>query len=440
MSSMADRRRLVREVLKHPAITKSIKGFSLAYIYVQLPRVLSILSRLARRKHSVKDAFERLQKSLKRGLLPNRFPFFALKLIFGVYFLDTILTRSSTFKGNKPLSLFTSAFISGFYNVSHYKYGLQSHPNGPDTSDMTLFLLVRMVDMLVRMGADKLRIPRRVMEFGDVALFTGSCFAIMFAWFYYPHSLPVSYRKWITMAANMDDELVETLRLIRNGEIIYGKESKHDDLLHDMCIKYGMDPEVGKFSKTAPLPCRLVHSNVTDSCEVHALWRFYRGFYTALSIYLPINVLMSLISRSWKKAWMQVILGSARSSVFLATFITLNWYSVCLFRSRIGPKLFPEWSAQQLEDTYGPGLGSLTCGLSSLVEFPKRRGELALFVAPRALATFLPSIDQYKDSRRAFRIECLVFALSFAGLVTGTRFSGPENIRGVFKKLISSVF
>lgn len=435
-----NRRTLIRLILKHPVVKKSLQGFSLAYFYVQLPRILSILSRLSRRKYSVEDAFLRLKKSLKRGFYPDKFPFFAFKLTLGTYGLHALLARLPQFKKNKPLSLLISAFISGSYNFSHYKHGLKTHPKGSDTSDMTLFLFVRVMDMLVRIGANKLMVPQLIMEAADVALFTGSCFFIMFSWFFYPDTLPPSYQRWITMAANMDDELVHALRLFREGKLVYGQKGQYDDVLHDLCTRNGIDPKEAKISEIERLPCRVVHSNITDNCELHALWRFYRGFCTAMTIYLPINVVVSLISKSWSKAWKQVFIGSARSSIFLATFITLNWYPVCLVRSRLGPKLLPHWTPQQLEDTYGPGLGSLTCGLSSLVEFPKRRGELALFVAPRALATFLPPSESYENNDAAFKLETLVFALSFAGLVTGTRYGDPNNIRGVFKKLVSIVF
>jgi hypothetical protein len=180
----------------------------------------------------------------------------------------------------------------------------------------------------------------------------------------------------------------------------------------------------------------LVHQNRFENCELHALWRFYRGFVFAMSIYLPVNVVLQLLNHASSKTGMvRAVKNSSRSSAFLATFILLNWYSVCLVRTRIGPLLFPNATPQQLDDTYGPGLASITCGLSSLIEFPKRRGELALFVAPRALSVITP-----RGSGSIFaKLEVALFATTFAAIVTGVR-NDPQSIRGFFQRLLKAVY
>lgn len=435
MTSRILARAIIKAILSHPAVSKTAKGFTLAYLYVILPRVFAYFSKAASGRSSFKEALQRSYKVAKRGLLSNRFPTFVARTIFGVYALEHVLSR--VVSRNKRSNMFVSSLIASAYAFYNYKRDLASHPVSSDTTDITLTFLVRGLDMLVRTLAARRGVSQSVLGLSDVALFTFACFFIMFAWFYYPERLPPSYRKWITMAANMDDELIDVLRGVRKGEIVYG-ESKYDDHLKGMCERIGMDPEVGKFSNKGGrkgLPCRLVHRNVTDNCEVHALYRFYRGFTTAISIYLPLNVLVALPSLSWKKAWKRIIFSSSRSSAFLAAFITLNWYCVCIARTRLGPKLFPKATAQQLEDSWGPGLGSLTCGLSSLVETPKRRGELALFVSPRALSVALPN----EFHEKYFRTEVLLFALSFATILTGVQ-SGNPNIRGVFRRLMGSVF
>jgi hypothetical protein len=68
-----------------------------------------------------------------------------------------------------------------------------------------------------------------------------------------------------------------------------------------------------------------VHQNSVENCELHALWRFYRGFLTSMSIYIPLNILLSLGRRSLRKSLNKIFWGSTRSSAFLASYITLNW-------------------------------------------------------------------------------------------------------------------
>lgn len=408
-----------------------------------IPRVVSVVSKAVAKREAVSDTLKKLTKSLRKGLMPNGFPAFIFKLTAGVYLGEPIfrLVLSSVLRGRLSkrlislVSIYAASLVSAVINFRQYKWHLKSHPRGDDTSDLTFFLVVRFLDILFR-NASKGRLSRSALGAYDVAMFSASSFAIMFAWFYYPKRLPNSYRNWITRAASMDSEILHTLKYIRDGEIIYGQAGPHDHLLRKMCVKYNLHPDLGKFSKTAPIPCLLVHQNRFENCELHALWRFYRGFVFAMSIYLPVNVVLQLLNHASSKTGMvRAVKNSSRSSAFLATFILLNWYSVCLVRTRIGPLLFPNATPQQLDDTYGPGLASITCGLSSLIEFPKRRGELALFVAPRAL-----SVITSRGSGSIFaKLEVALFATTFAAIVTGVR-NDPQSIRGFFQRLLKAVY
>ena len=111
--------------------------------------------------------------------------------------------------------------------------------------------------------------------------------------------------------------------------------------------------------------------------------------------------------------------GSAsRSASFLGAFIALVYYGVCLGRTRIGPKLLTALTkmpslgilfgseastgklmddaerhrvvSQMLDSGLAVTLGCFLCGLSILVEEPKRRIEMLLFVAPRAVGAWVP--------------------------------------------------
>lgn len=69
-----------------------------------------------------------------------------------------------------------------------------------------------------------------------------------------------------------------------------------------------------------------------------------------------------------------------------------------------------------------------------MLESPKRRGEMALYVAPRALATVLPvpesaSIRSGRETGRK-RLESVVFAISLAVLMTASKYGGKKGVRG----------
>lgn len=58
---------------------------------------------------------------------------------------------------------------------------------------------------------------------------------------------------------------------------------------------------------------------------------------------------------------------------------------VCLSRTTLLPRLFPYVPHQFWDSGFGPILGSWTCGWSVFLEEKRKRAEMALYVAPRAL-------------------------------------------------------
>ncbi len=53
----------------------------------------------------------------------------------------------------------------------------------------------------------------------------------MWAWFYLPNRLPRAYRAWIKSAAQVDERLIEALRRVRHGQLIYGEDTGQAPLL-----------------------------------------------------------------------------------------------------------------------------------------------------------------------------------------------------------------
>lgn len=88
---------------------------------------------------------------------------------------------------------------------------------------------------------------------------------------------------------------------------------------------------------------------------------------------------------------LQSLLGALRSATFLTTFVTSYWYSVCITRSLVFARLFPFVSHDFWDGPYGCVLaGCLVCGSSIWIENGRRRGEMALYVLPRAVRACLP--------------------------------------------------
>jgi hypothetical protein len=314
------------------------------------------------------------------------------------------------------------------------------------TIDLTLFAATRAVDILVGELWDRRRTRRTdarkwtkaeaaISALVDPSIFASSCALIMWCWIYLPERLPRAYNKWIAGAAAVDSRLITALNRCRWGELIYGQDTGQAPLLKSMCADYNWPEIWGDPAKTIPIPCEMVHMGTGKSCEYHAFRRFLKGFLMAGGMYGPLNLALQFRNPS-KETMKRALISSIRSSAFLGSFIALFYYGVCLARTRVGPHIMGSdvQSRQIIDSGICIGSGCMLCGWSLLLEDKGRRKDIALFVAPRALATLLPRRYEMKHQW----IETVVFATSTAIVFTCVQ-ENPARVRGVLGKILSSV-
>jgi hypothetical protein len=222
----------------------------------------------------------------------------------------------------------------------------------------------------------------------------------MHAFFYAPLRLPRTYSAWIARIAAVDPRLVHALRQVRFGNFIYGKDTGIAPLLGSMARDLGLPEELGDPAKTIPVPCVLVHHGLAKGCEEHGLRRFARAMGAAAGVYGPLQAFLLVRRFTGAKAprdararivlVRRAVVDTLRSASFLASFVALFYYGVCLARTRVGPKMFPRVTPQMWDSGLCILAGCMACGWSILVEEPRRQVELMLFVVPRAVAVFLP--------------------------------------------------
>jgi len=257
----------------------------------------------------------------------------------------------------------------------------------------------------------------------------------MWTWIYNPPRLPRAYKKWIGSAAAVDSRLIEALQRCRAGDLRYGSDTGLASLLGDMCDDYGWPRTWGDPAVSVPFPCEIVHMGCGPSCEIHAISRFAQSFRWAMATYFPLNLLLVFRSPNLKSL-RRALISSARSSAFLGAFITLFYYGVCLARTRVGPCIVGRHTdaRKQIDGGLCVGTGCILCGWSILLENPGRRKDMALFVAPRALATLLP---RRYDLNKQWR-ETVVFAASTAVVFTCV-LENKSRVRGVLGSILGSV-
>ena len=471
-----------------------VRAYSLAFLASVGPRLVGFVRVLRDRDLTLSAKFELLLTILKTATQVRRFPTTAalivggattipdlllafLRLLLQALKTDGTILRSSAFvRSLRFCSTFTSAFLAfSLLNkdvswirkrarsrgateseFSQVDYPNQHHLPPPTsypryagkTIDFTLFALLRAADVAAitawastrsRSWHPEHRHPRAVgflKKIADPWIFATSASIIMWSWFYAPMRLPKAYNQWISRAANLDPRLLRTLRLCRQGDFLYGQDTRQAPMLKSLCNELGMPDQWGDPSKTIPIPCELYHCGTGPSCEAHAITRLLDSWKFFMSLYLPLQLLTKL-RRPSEQALINAIKDASRSSSFLASFVAIFYYSVCLARTRLGPKFFSSTAvtAQMWDSGLCVLAGCLTCGWSIILEQASKRQEFAFFVAPRALATLLPRVYDRKYMRR----EQVVFALSVTVVLDAVKSRSPGTVRGMLGKVLAGV-
>ncbi|GAA5920778.1 hypothetical protein JCM1841_004187 [Sporobolomyces salmonicolor] len=328
------------------------------------------------------------------------------------------------------------------------------------TLDLTLLVFVRAVDTLVRGAYENSGLTDAKGRFGplvtflasqaDTLVFWLSCTRIMWCWFYKPHLLPSSYSRWILTLARMDPRVLQLLRFAREGRFVYGK--RPDDEVARICAAIaaanGQDAKTVNPEYITHIDCTsLVHNTIgAGSCETNAIRRWAAAFFDCLLIYLPVHAIPPLLFNFRRllsepgSSILRILLAASRSSAFLATFVSSIYASVCLVRTRL-PQVFPSLPQQPLDGGLSVALGCFMCGWSVLIENHRRRREMALYCAPRALYAVLDEIapeifTQGKTGELLCRwLERAIFATS-AGTVIAATVHRPDLVSGVVKGVV----
>ncbi|KAI0033177.1 hypothetical protein K488DRAFT_48253 [Vararia minispora EC-137] len=350
------------------------------------------------------------------------------------------------------------------------------------TLDLTLLFVVRAMDSLVQRllfgrqedesGEARDR-RRRVTTKIDALVFWASSARIMWCFFYEPNRLPRSYVKWILSLANIDRRLVAALQAIREGRWSYirgtpGGPNMLADLAQDLgyprsWAEPGLVPAFGgptAASRWAQLgvtgrdtvggiPCEIVHGAVTgSSCSKNVALRGLYAFLEAIALYTPatppqVHFLPSLLinprSLLSPPKTAALLFGVLRSASFLSTFVWSIWASVCLTRTVLLARLLPFISHDFWDGPFGCIMaGCLACGSGIWIENGRRRGEMALYVLPRAIRSWLPNRWLRSGRRGVIAVERLAYALSLAYLMT-TATHYPASLRGLARWTLAVV-
>lgn len=228
---------------------------------------------------------------------------------------------------------------------------------------------------------------------GDLVLFGISNAQIMSAFVLNPQTLPSWYWHWIRNVGSLDVKFLELHRLLNLGKL-------QDKSLARFVIDRTRHRTPGNNERLSrwlrhpdplSLPCAPCHFNhpTSDSCVVGNGIRTWGAFKSMLPTYAILHLVPALLFRSklFMKSPASFLLSIARktisSNLFLASFAWIILFSVC-----IPSRLYESSNGRiKLRGVRWNGAIGFATTLSLLWEDPRRRTELALYCAPKALAS-----------------------------------------------------
>ncbi|CAG7853131.1 SubName: Full=Uncharacterized protein {ECO:0000313/EMBL:CCA72720.1} [Serendipita indica DSM 11827] len=287
--------------------------------------------------------------------------------------------------------------------------------------------------------------------FGSVIVFSMCCGQIMYAWLLRPDTIPRSYSLWISEAAKVLHPTV----LVNRG---FAREGRADP-------KYMRD--IMDWSQTTPSNRTLIAQAIEatangpierrfsscaethpwlDSCTYVQIERFLEVFKWMFPIYGALHFVPALLFK--RKEWVKDapgmlwrnLLGTGRSSAFLGVFVIIYQTYFCarynlyewlvslksdsealkLFRSKIMGHKYTLWM-----------VGAM-CGLSLLVEAPKRRAELAMYVMPKALESAWVSARGRGWVTGGGRVGQSLLCAAGMGMVM----NDPQHLSGLVRRIL----
>ncbi|KAI0306867.1 hypothetical protein B0F90DRAFT_1807613 [Multifurca ochricompacta] len=223
-----------------------------------------------------------------------------------------------------------------------------------------------------------LRIPH-----GEVLVFALACGQIVYAYFLSPHTLPESYRRWLSHVIHVPKETITT----HHSMVRRGTYDPAD--LTRILARPDLHPDNATFlkqwSETLPPYGHCALRTRTSHVARWTLPVYGALHFVPLLFFKRASFLRAPARMALRAAW-----GTARSTAFLAVAVVMyqGWFCGMQNAHRAlvarGPAV-PGWLLATVMSRPMHWLGGLITGLSVFVEAKQRRGELAMYVLPKGL-------------------------------------------------------
>lgn len=289
---------------------------------------------------------------------------------------------------------------------------------------------------------------------GEALLFCICSTQIVHALFCRPDTLARSYEIWLSNASGASRQAIKMVRdmnlagsfdvqdidkILQRSDVIPANRTA---LLAVQALASGDPPDFGLYP-----PCNAIHPWV-ESCRRVPIPRLMAVFKWAFPIYGALHFLPMILFK--RKAFLskpihmlgKAGLGTIRSSAFLAAFVASFQSWVCLKHyiyevlSSQKTLRLPKSMINFFVSKYSYALGGFLGALSLFIEERRRRGELAMYVLPKAMeSAWLTARGKGWVFRTGSAGEALLTAVAM-GMVMSIYQNDPQHLSGLVRRIL----
>ncbi|GAA0164329.1 hypothetical protein LIER_19992 [Lithospermum erythrorhizon] len=240
---------------------------------------------------------------------------------------------------------------------------------------LALYLFARVAQCAYNSAKSKNKLPfwEKYGSHGDSMLFALASAQVMYAFVMRPESLPKGYQDFIQKTGPVAAPVYKAVRDCCRGSPV------DVDTLSTYLFNKGFSGSSKLEQFPSIIPCSIIHPH-TNSCLLQNVNAAKATFRKTLPLYFSLTFVPFVVLRLQKfteapvKTCWHAVTGAVRSTTFLSAFVGLFQGVICLHR---------KVSLKDHKLVYW--IAGAVSGLSVLLEKKARRGELALYVLPRAV-------------------------------------------------------
>ncbi|KAI9221726.1 hypothetical protein BC828DRAFT_380289 [Blastocladiella britannica] len=276
---------------------------------------------------------------------------------------------------------------------------------------------------------------------GDSLLFVVSCMQIMFAYGFYPTSLPSDFLRFMYKTARIPANVLAANATVARGE----GTGDLAGLAAWAANRKGSDPiavaELRALADANPstldmLPCCAIHPE-SSSCAWYCVFLSKHVLRSIGPVYLTLHSVPTLLLRSRQVmddplAFLKRILyNTSRSTAFLVVFVSSFQAFVCMLRKANAAGVVGK------DHRYWFVLFGFLNSVASIgIEDKKRRAELGLYVAPKAIHSIYQILTDHKGWIPAIPNLDVALCSAAMGAIMSFYAREPHNLSPIITRLM----